>query len=115
MELARTVLDLVASCPINHEHPEGVDESHSLPSVALAWQRADWRSTASVETEVATMTVTAAMQAQMKVAEGAEKLAETETIIDLTAPQDDRRLTFDEAVRLVQERYAEAITLLGKL
>lgn len=59
--------------------------------------------------------MTAAVQVQMKVAAGAEELAQTEHLIDLAEPDDERRLTLEESMDLVQERYSHAIALLGKL
>ena len=55
------------------------------------------------------------LEAAMKVAAGAEELARTEHLIDLARPDVDRRMSLDESIRLAQERYGEAIRLLGKL
>jgi dsDNA-specific endonuclease/ATPase MutS2 len=59
--------------------------------------------------------MTAAMEAQMKVAAAAEELAQTEPLIDLSTPPAERRLTLEESMDLVDERYSDAIRLLGKL
>jgi hypothetical protein len=84
-----------------------------MSSVALHVQSADWKFEPRILMWGVTMT--AAVQAQMKVAAGAEELAQTETLIDLTKPDVDRRLPLEDAIHLVQERYSEAIRLLGKL
>lgn len=36
-------------------------------------------------------------------------------VLDLASPQDDRRLTLDESIALVQERYAEALATLRQM
>ena len=56
---------------------------------------------------------TAASEAQMKVVTGAEQLPEP--LIDLAHPSDDRRLSLDESMDLIEERYSDAIRLLGRL
>ena len=56
---------------------------------------------------------TAASDAQMKVVTGAEQLPEP--LIDLRRPSDERRLSFEASMDLVEERYSDAIRLLGRL
>lgn len=56
-----------------------------------------------------------ATQAQLKVATYAEELVESEELIDLSRPYADRRLSLEESLTLVRERYSEAIRLLGRL
>jgi len=55
------------------------------------------------------------MRAQMKVIEQAAELDQTRTTPDLERPDEQRRLTFDESLALIDERYSEALDLLGKL
>lgn len=59
--------------------------------------------------------MTAALEAAMKVAAGAQELEQTEHLIDLMKPDVDRRLPLEDSIRLVQERYSVALRLLGKL
>jgi hypothetical protein len=59
--------------------------------------------------------MTAAVQAQMKVAAGAEELAHTEDLIDLAKPNPERRLSLEQSMVLTRERYSRAIELLGRL
>jgi hypothetical protein len=51
----------------------------------------------------------------MKVAAGAEELTHTEDLIDLAKPNPERRLTLEQSMVLIRERYSHAIDLLGRL
>ena len=54
-----------------------------------------------------------ASDAQMKVVTGAEQLPEQ--LVDLQHPDDEARLSLDEALTWIETRYSEAIRLLGEL
>jgi len=49
------------------------------------------------------------------VAAQAEELTRTEHLIDAEHPDPTRRLTFEQSMRLIRERYSSAIDLLGKI
>lgn len=59
--------------------------------------------------------MTAAARAQMKVIEQAAELDRTRPMIDLENPDEGRRLSFEDSLELIEERYGDAIDLLGKL
>jgi len=52
---------------------------------------------------------------QARVAAQAEELTRTEHLIDAEHPDPTRRLTFEQSMRLIHERYSSAIDLLGKI
>jgi hypothetical protein len=56
---------------------------------------------------------TAASDAQLKVLTGAQELPEP--LIDLDHPADDHRLSLEASMLLIEDRYSEAIKLLGRL
>jgi hypothetical protein len=56
-----------------------------------------------------------AADVQARVLAQAEELTRAEHIIDLEYPDEERRLTFEQSMRLIRERYSTAIELLGKL
>jgi hypothetical protein len=45
----------------------------------------------------------------------AEELTRAEHLIDLERPVPERRLRFEQSMRLIRERYSTAIELLGTL
>ncbi|GEL24051.1 hypothetical protein PSU4_30050 [Pseudonocardia sulfidoxydans NBRC 16205] len=59
--------------------------------------------------------MTAAVRAQMKVAEAAEELFHDDQLVDLKTPHPERGLSFDDAMAEIEKRYSVAIDLLGKL
>jgi hypothetical protein len=59
--------------------------------------------------------MSAAVEAQMKVAAEAEELTRAERLIDLQRPDDSRRLSLDESLDLINERYSDAMRLLSRL
>lgn len=59
--------------------------------------------------------MTAAVRAQIKVTSGAEKLAREQQLVDMEHPDAERRMSFDESMKLIRDRYSSAIDLLGRI
>jgi hypothetical protein len=56
-----------------------------------------------------------AAEVQARVTAQAEELTEAEHLIDIERPDPKGRLTFEQSMQLIRERYSNAIELLGKL
>lgn len=59
--------------------------------------------------------MTAALRAQIKVASKVEELEREQPMTDLDCPDDTRRLSFEQSMQLIADRYSKAIDLLGKI